>query len=105
MGIDSLLVAPIMQDKSNTRSVWVPPGTWEDSWDGSLVTGPQTIAVTQPFERIPLWHAHDGSFLVIFDNTTLRVEEQDWRRLTVEAFPSISSASFRRLVHERCNFD
>ena len=28
-----------------SRSVWVPPGQWQDAWDGSIVTGPKVVMV------------------------------------------------------------
>merc|ERR1712113_461047 len=76
--LHTLLVAPIMSDKSNTRDVWVPPGIWENCWDGSYITGPQSIRITQPFERIPLWFRRDGSFLITANDSPLRVGKQDW---------------------------
>ena len=35
--LNDTLVAPIWETQTNltTRSVWVPPGDWEDAWDGS----------------------------------------------------------------------
>lgn len=42
--------------------------------------------VTQPYERIPLWH-RQGGMMVLASAPTLRVDEQDWSELTLEAFP------------------
>ena len=52
---EDILVAPIWDTVNNqsSRTVWVPPGQWQDAWDGSQVEGPKLINVTQPFERIP----------------------------------------------------
>jgi len=86
------LVAPIYDTGSNmaSRSVWVPPGDWQDAWDGSVVTGPKTITVSKPFEQIPMWHKR-GSFTVTVDSPARRVEDQDWSTLTLEVYPEISS--------------
>jgi hypothetical protein len=32
------LVAPLNETQTS-RTVWIPPGEWEDAWDGSIVTG------------------------------------------------------------------
>jgi len=100
--LDSLLVAPLMDDHSTARSVWVPPGLWEDAWSGETISGPTTINVTQPFDRVPLWHRRDGSFLILADQPALRVDEQDWSALTLEAFPSKTLQTSERRLFERC---
>ena len=89
MHLNDTLVAPIFDSSQNetSRSVWVPPGQWQDAWDGSLVTGPQTMTVTQPYERQPMWHRR-GGLLVTVDDPGTRVEQQDWSHLTVQAFPA-----------------
>ena len=60
--LNDTLVAPIWESTTNesTRTVWIPPGEWHDGWDGSTVTGPKTMNVTQPFDRIPMWHRSGG---------------------------------------------
>ena len=54
--VNDTLVAPIFTSVVNetSRTVWVPPGDWQDAWDGTVHTGPANITVTQPFERIPM---------------------------------------------------
>ena len=41
--LNDTLVAPIWNSTANetARSVWIPPGTWQDAWDGTTVTGPK----------------------------------------------------------------
>jgi len=101
--LDDILVAPIFDSRNNetSRSVWIPPGQWEDAWDGSIVTGPKTITVTQPYEKQPMWHKHDGGFLVVADKPTTRVDDQDWSSLSLEAFPSSAATQSKRSVFER----
>jgi len=90
--LNDTLVAPIWDSSSNitTRPVWIPPGDWQEAWDGSIVTGPKTISVSKPYEQIPMWH-HRGTFTITVDSPACRVEDQDWSILTLEAFPDISS--------------
>jgi alpha-glucosidase (family GH31 glycosyl hydrolase) len=53
---EALLVAPIL-DATDGRDVALPAGTWYDWWDGTAITGPTTLSVTEPRERIPLYVA------------------------------------------------
>jgi hypothetical protein len=96
------LVAPLDEQEMN-RSVWIPPGDWQDAWDGSIVTGPRTINVTKPFSQIPMWHRRGGILITTHSankqKAAQRIAEQDWSELTLHAFPSESSSvSSRRLV-------
>lgn len=101
--LEDILFAPIFDSKSNetSRTVWVPPGEWEDAWDGSIVTGPKTITASQPYERQPMWHKHSGGFIVLADQPGTRVDDQDWSSLTLEAFPSSDAQQSKRTVFER----
>jgi len=91
--LNDTLIAPIWNSSNNMtqRSVWIPPGQWQDAWDGSRETGPKTIMVTKPYEQIPMWH-RVGSFTITVDSLALRVEQQDWSFLTIEAFPDVTSS-------------
>ena len=88
------LVAPIWDSTANStsRSVWVPPGEWQDAWDGKVVVGPSVIVATQPYERLPMWHRR-GGLMIMVDDGKLRVDSQDWSTLTLQTFPDFSSSS------------
>ena len=60
--LNDTLVAPIFDSTANTssRDVYFPPGEWHDAWNGTIVKGPCTLAVSQPYERIPLYHRSGG---------------------------------------------
>ena len=69
-----------------SRSVWVPPGAWQDGWTGVQVSGPRTIQVMDcPMDRIPLWR-QNGSVLVSTAPGGA-TSEQDWDALIAEVFP------------------
>ena len=102
--LNDTLVAPIFDDpdpKSGmaNRTVWIPPGTWQDAWDGSTVTGPKVVLAVQPAERQPMWHRKDGGFVVMTDSPGLRIEEQDWSELTLELHPSTSATVTERTLY------
>jgi alpha-D-xyloside xylohydrolase len=48
-------VAPVATDGETSRSVYLPPGDWQDFWTGELQHGPKKMTVRVPLERIPLW--------------------------------------------------
>jgi hypothetical protein len=111
--LNDTLVAPIVDMEANvsTRTVWIPPGQWQDGWNGSIVTGPRLATVTQPYDRIPMWHKR-GSFTVMASQPSLRVRWQDWSELTLEIFPGPTSvggqwlrSSVHKQVHERDSAD
>jgi hypothetical protein len=48
-----VLVAPILEAKSNKREVYLPPDRWTDAWSGTAYEGPATIVADAPLARIP----------------------------------------------------
>eukprot|EP00937_MAST-01D_sp_MAST-1D-sp2_P004384 g4384.t1 len=103
--LNDTLVAPIWDSTKNvtSRAVWVPPGTWTDAWDGSTVAGPAAVTATQPYERQPMWHRAGGLMVLASDPAALRVEEQDWSELTLDAHPHAAgdASVTRRQVRAR----
>ena len=52
---NDLLVAPIVKDYDESRSVYLPNGTWVDYWTDRRYVGPTTIQVNAPLDRLPLF--------------------------------------------------
>jgi len=54
--LNATLVAPLdvepVDNVTNTRSVWLPPGEWIDGWSGKTINGPQTIHVTKTMDKV-----------------------------------------------------
>lgn len=48
----TLLVAPQLKKGATSRTVVIPPGEWTAD-DGTVVTGPRTITVSTPLDRLP----------------------------------------------------
>lgn len=53
---DSLMVAPVVTKGSAGREVLVPPGTWRAD-DGRSYTGPATVWVDAPLNRLPYFRS------------------------------------------------
>eukprot|EP00935_MAST-01C_sp_MAST-1C-sp1_P000812 g812.t1 len=96
--LNDTLVAPLYSDvpggiavkNISSRSVWIPPGKWQDAWSGESVDGGtagKAITATQPFERQPMWH-RSGGLVVMTDRPGLRIDDGDWSTLTLDAYPA-----------------
>jgi alpha-glucosidase (family GH31 glycosyl hydrolase) len=99
--LEDLLVAPIWDSDKNvtSRDVWLPPGSWEDAWDGSVLLGPKNLTATQPYERQPMWFRR-GGLLITTQDPKNRVQEQDWDHLVLESFPE-GNMEVQRSLFER----
>ena len=64
-----------------TRSVYFPPGDWQDFWTGALQHGPAKIQAQVPLERIPLW-VKAGTVLPLAE-PTLDTEDPESYKLDV----------------------
>eukprot|EP00928_Gymnodinium_smaydae_P034068 TRINITY_DN24225_c0_g1_i1.p1 TRINITY_DN24225_c0_g1~~TRINITY_DN24225_c0_g1_i1.p1 ORF type:complete len:880 (-),score=38.86 TRINITY_DN24225_c0_g1_i1:6-2645(-) len=89
------------QANATSRDVWIPPGLWQDVWEGSLVQGPKLMNITARFDRMPMWHRRNGSMLIICDQSAMRIDEQNWSSLTLEIFHGEEPAVSHRSVYER----
>jgi len=85
-----ILAAPInpFLHQNGTRSLWVPPGTWQDIWSGNSVTGPATISVTVPIDKMPLYNRVPSMLLTA--PAAQNTASQDWSTLFLEVFPDPS---------------
>jgi alpha-glucosidase (family GH31 glycosyl hydrolase) len=58
-----LLVAPVVDEKTS-RMICFPMGTWTGLWDGKVVTGPASVEVAVPLDRIPVY-LKDGAVVPV----------------------------------------
>jgi len=49
-----------VQDGLSHRSVWIPPGQWQDLWTGLVVKGPRTITASAALNQTPMWVSMGG---------------------------------------------
>jgi alpha-glucosidase len=57
-----LLVAPVLWEGTDTRSVYLPPGDWFDYWTGKRYSGNTTIQVPVTIDSIPIF-VRGGGFI------------------------------------------
>jgi alpha-glucosidase (family GH31 glycosyl hydrolase) len=51
----SLLVAPVVEEGTATRTLYIPSGVWIDLWTGERHQGENWVTVDAPWERIPVF--------------------------------------------------
>ena len=98
---DDLLVAPVLEPARGGmagRTVWLPPGQWQDLWSGRIQSGPAWIGVRCPREEIPLWVRRGG--LVLTAPERMSTGEACWPELGVDAFASMPDGVQTRLLYE-----
>lgn len=59
--IGDLLIAPVLEEKSTMRSVYLPKGNWFDLWTGEKIIGQNSINVEVPLNRIPVYLRENGA--------------------------------------------
>jgi hypothetical protein len=84
--------------KPARRTVWVPPGDWEDLWSGAMHTGPATITMTAGLHQIPLFVRRGA--VVPLAPPMLHTGERPWDPLTLEVFTPAADAVVKRELYE-----
>ncbi|MBQ7408549.1 MAG: DUF5110 domain-containing protein [Clostridia bacterium] len=70
----------------NSRSVFIPEGTWIDVWSGKRYVGPKTYTVTHPLETSPIF-VREGALIPLAQNMT-NTNAKDWSEMSLEVYPS-----------------
>jgi len=87
---EDLLVAPVVTEGEFQRKVYLPRGTWFDFWSDQTYSGPKTIIVEAPLDRIPMF-ARGGAILPM-RQLVQYVTEAPIDPLTFEIYPQGHSA-------------
>jgi len=66
---ESLLVAPIIEEGSVTRNVYLPEGVWFDLWTNEKLEGPTMIRVDAQVDRIPVFVKVNQALLLNVDDS------------------------------------
>lgn len=68
----------------NTRTVFIPDGTWIDVWSGTRYAGPQTITVSHGIETSPIF-VREGGVLALAENM-VNTSEKDWSKMALDIY-------------------
>ena len=84
---DSLLVCPVTEEKDAFKTVQFPAGRWVDLFDGTVYEGGQTVEVSAPLDKIPVFIEAGSAFPVTLgedlDIGTINTEDKNVSALMV----------------------
>lgn len=86
---DQMMVCPVLTKEAQTRTVYLPEGTWFDYWDGKEYSGKQYYNIVTPLEKLPIF-VKAGAIIPMQDNITYD-DKQPYGNITLEIFPGISN--------------
>jgi len=86
---DNLLVAPVLNETSTFKKLYLPEAKWFDWHTGKIYKGKQWIIVEAPIDQIPLF-IKEGAFIPMQDSEQY-VGEKKMTELKVIIFPSSES--------------
>ena len=99
---DDLLVAPVLAPASvgnvAERTVWIPPGEWEDLWTGKTHCGPAVIGAKCALDQIPVFARRGG--IVLCAPQRQSTGSAIWPELVVDAFAPRQDQIQTRWLHE-----
>lgn len=70
--------------KPNTRTVFIPDGTWIDVWSGQRYVGPQTITVSHGLETSPVF-VREGGVFALAENM-VNTSAKDWSNMALDIY-------------------
>jgi len=65
---DDLFVAPVIEAKAKSRTVFLPEGSWRCFWCGKSYEGGKAYTVRAPLGKIPVFYRSDSSFAALFES-------------------------------------
>jgi alpha-glucosidase len=83
---DNLLVAPVLSETSNYKTLYLPAGKWIDMRNQKIYNGKQWVTVDAPIEEIPFF-LKQGGFIPL-QETQQYVDEKKINQLEVIIFPA-----------------
>lgn len=75
----------------NTRTVFIPDGTWIDVWTGNRVKGPQTVTVQHGLQTSPIF-VREGAVFALAENMK-NTSEKDWSNMALDIYAGKTSTS------------
>lgn len=99
-GADAQLgwVKPSEIKKIAERSLWLPPGDWEDAWTGETLQGPKTITVQCDLHHTPIYVRKGG--IVFLAPDAQHTEPKPWDTITIDAYAPTSDGTVERTLYE-----
>jgi hypothetical protein len=80
------------------RSLWLPPGEWENMWTGEVLKGPKTVEAAAPLWLTPMF-VRLGAIITLAPQMQY-TSEKPWDPVTLEVYPPISGNVVRHLYED-----
>jgi len=90
---DSLMLCPLISEKSNTRDIYFPSGQWYDIWDGTCYSGPSRVSISIPGDRAPLF-VLGGKPVIMGPTMPFIADDHRFSDIEVRIYPPFNGASF-----------
>ena len=89
---------PTMNANEGRRSLWIPPGEWEDAWTGETITGPAKKILAPDLRQLPLWVRRGG--IVVSIPQVQSTQKADYSCVIADAFVSSTDQPVSRILYE-----
>ena len=83
---DHILVCPVVQQDSKSRTIYLPQGRWYDYWNDQIYPGRTEQAVLTPIDQIPLF-IREGAVIPTFPSQQY-VGEKTIDTVTLHVYPT-----------------
>ncbi|QDH78888.1 DUF5110 domain-containing protein [Echinicola soli] len=87
---DHMIVCPVLTKEAQTRTVYLPEGTWYDYWDGTKYEGKRYYNIVTPLDELPIF-VKEGAIIPMQDAVTYD-NKQAYGTITLDIFPGASSS-------------
>ena len=87
---DSLMIAPVVDYGKRSADVYLPDGAWYDFWTDREYKGGQTVTVSAPLDRIPVF-VKAGAIIPMVESAD-HTGEVDFSNVTLHTYPGASGA-------------
>ena len=82
---DSLMVAPVVEYDRRSWEVYLPDGTWYDFWSDKEYNGGQTVRVSAPLDRIPVF-VKAGAIIPMVEEAA-HTGDINFSKITLHTYP------------------
>ncbi|MDR6942997.1 glycoside hydrolase family 31 protein [Mucilaginibacter pocheonensis] len=86
---DNLMVCPVTTKGAQTRTIYLPEGTWFDYWTGKRYNGKQYVQVLTPMDCLPLFVKAGG--IIPMQPAMKYMDEKPVDVITLDVFPGAAS--------------
>ena len=80
------------------RELWIPPGSWTNTWTGDTVSGPQLHTVSVPLTEMPIF-VKQGAITPLAPNMEY-TSEAAWDPITLVVYPNTSQTATGNLYED-----